>query len=180
MRGLAGYGLPAASSNVGYRGGMRRPLRLVVAVVMALVAASALGIAMAALLVFTTSNLAAVAPEEKARVLGRTISEAMSCVAMFPVFTLPVAIFMAWTGADARTTARVALAALAGLLAAFGATVAWGNLSGRVPTGASDAQRVGADSSAVAVALYDGALLAMLTVSGAAAIAWRTRKRVDA
>ncbi|MGO8994095.1 MAG: hypothetical protein ACLQVI_12265 [Polyangiaceae bacterium] len=158
---------------------MRRRVRLLVAVVMALLAAIALGVVMTGLTVFATSGLTRAAPSDKALVLAKTISEAMNCAAMFPVFTLPVAIFLALKGANGKAATRVALAALAGLFVAFASSVAWGVLTSRAPSGASDAQRASAAAGAVAAALYNGALLAMLTVPGAAAIAWRARHRRD-
>jgi len=111
---------------------MGRPGRVAVAVAAALVAASALGLVMAAVLAFAASPTMA-EPGEKARILGQTIRETLNCAAMFPVLTLPVAIFLAWKRADAPTTAWVALAALAGLFAAFGAAVLWARAVGRAP-----------------------------------------------
>ena len=157
---------------------MKRPGRIAVAVVAALLAASALGMVTAAVLAFATS-VTVVDPSDKARVLAQTISEALNCIAMFPVFTLPVAVFLAWKGADAKTSTRVALAALAGLVAAFGATVGWTLMFGHAPPGANDAERARATASAFAQALYNGSLLALLTVPGAGALAWRTRTRAE-
>jgi hypothetical protein len=155
---------------------MRRPVRLFAAIVMALLAASALGMMMAAFLAVATSNIAPVAPSGRARVLAQTISEAMNCFAMFPVFTLPVAIFLAWKGADAKTAIRVSLAAFAGILAAFAASVGWTILTVHAPAGATEAQRASVTSLSFTEALYNGALLAILTVPGAAAVAWRWRR----
>ncbi|MGO8998998.1 MAG: hypothetical protein ACLQVI_37200 [Polyangiaceae bacterium] len=156
---------------------MTRNARIAVAVVEALLAASALGFLTAGILVAVAST-AVVEPTEKARVLAQTISEAMNCIAMYPVFTLPVAVFLAWTRADAKTRARVALAGLAGLLLAFAVTAAWSGLWGHVPAGASEAQRGSITAATFAAAIYNGSLLAMLTVPGACALGWRSRKRV--
>jgi hypothetical protein len=156
---------------------MRRPSHIARAIVAALVAASALGIATAAFLAFFVRSAQLAEPSDKARVLGQTISEAMNCVAMFPVFTVPVAVFLAWKKADLKTTVRVSLAAFAGLLVAFGVTAAWARIYGHAPAGASDAQRASVSANAFAEALYNGALLALLTVPGACAIAWRARGR---
>ncbi len=155
---------------------MDRPGRVAVAVVAALVSASALGALMAALLTVAASIVVA-EPGEKARIVGLTTSDAMNCAAMFPVFTLPVAIFLAWQRAEAKATIQVVSAAAAGLFAAFGAAVLWARATGHAPAEWSDAPRARAAAGVFDAALYNGALLAMLTVPGASAIAWRARRR---
>jgi hypothetical protein len=155
---------------------MSRSARVLVAT------SAALGAAIAVALVITLGiafvvPYAGVLPSDKARVFGMTLTEAAGGMALLPLFTVPVALFLAWKRPDRKTARRTAGAALAALLVTFLLPMAWVWIDPPKATDASEIDRSELIAGTIGGGVFDAWLLALVTVPLASALGWRSGRR---
>jgi hypothetical protein len=155
---------------------MSRTARVLVAT------SAALGAAITLALVITLGialvvPYAGVLPNDKARVFGMTLTEAAAGMALLPLYTLPVALFLAWKRPDRRTVRRTAGAAFAALLVTFLLPMAWVWIDPPHVTDASDFDRAELIAGTIGGGVFDAWLLALITVPLASALGWRSARR---